>query len=140
MRPFGFRFVVIMLSTLISAAAVLASEPCKNAELIFADSFEQGRSNWETTDDAAWELHKHDAGKAFGLNRRISDFQPEVRSPHNIALIKGHEVGSSANPGLRDVRCAHIAPPWAVLGSPRCGCRGESQRAGDTNPGLLEVS
>jgi hypothetical protein len=26
--------------------------------------------------------------------------------------------------------------PWAILGSPRCGCRGESQRAGDTNPGL----
>ncbi len=24
-------------------------------------------------------------------------------------------------PGLRDVRCAHIALPWAVIGSPRCG-------------------
>lgn len=94
MRPFGFRFVVIMLSTLFSAATVQASEPCKDAELVFADSFEQGRSNWETTDDEAWELHDHDDGKAFGLNRRISDFQPEVRSPHNIALIKGHEVSS----------------------------------------------
>jgi predicted dehydrogenase len=30
--------------------------------------------------------------------------------------------------------------PWAVLGSPRCGCRGESQRAGDTNPGLRDVA
>jgi hypothetical protein len=34
-------------------------------------------------------------------------------------------VASLTNPGLRDVRCAHIAPPRAVLGSPRCGCRGD---------------
>jgi hypothetical protein len=46
-------------------------------------------------------------------------------------------VASLTNPGLRDVRYAHIAPPRAVFGSPRCGCRGESQRAGDTNPGCL---
>jgi len=31
-------------------------------------------------------------GKAFGLNRRTSNYQPKVRSPHNIALIKDVEV------------------------------------------------
>jgi hypothetical protein len=45
-------------------------------------------------------------------------------------------VASLTNPGLRDVRYAHIAPPRAVLGSPRCGWRGERQRAGDTTPEL----
>jgi hypothetical protein len=34
-------------------------------------------------------------------------------------------VASLTNPGLRDVRYAHIAPPRAILGSPRCGWRGE---------------
>jgi hypothetical protein len=39
------------------------------------------------------------------------------------------------NPALRRV-AAQRSWNWAVFGSPRCGCRGESQRAGDTNPGL----
>jgi hypothetical protein len=67
----------------------------------------------------------------------------ELRSSVNLVAMPhqplDRPVASLTNPGLRDVRCAHIAPPWAVLGSPRCGCRGESQRAGDTNPGLRDV-
>jgi hypothetical protein len=68
----------------------------------------------------------------------------ELRSSVNLVAMPhqplDRPVASLTNPGLRDVRCAHIAPPWAVLGSPRCGCRGESQRAGDTNPGCLGVA
>ncbi len=60
--------------------------------LVFSEDFDQGAERWETTDDAAWELREHAGGKAFGLNRRISNYQPAVRSPHNIALIKGVEV------------------------------------------------
>jgi hypothetical protein len=43
------------------------------------------------------------------------------------------------NPALRRV-ATQRSWNWAVLGSPRCGCRGESQRAGDTNPGCLGVA
>ncbi len=56
--------------------------------LVFSDDFEAGRDKWETTDDASWTLHEEDGKKSFGLNKRISDYQPKVRSPHNIALIK----------------------------------------------------
>lgn len=56
--------------------------------LVFSDDFERGSNNWETTDDAAWYLHKEGENQVFGLNKRTSDYQPKVRSPHNIALIK----------------------------------------------------
>ena len=57
--------------------------------LVFSDDFQSGRDKWETTDDKSWELLVEDGKKSFGLNKRISDYQPKVRSPHNIALIKG---------------------------------------------------
>ena len=60
--------------------------------IVFADSFENGHSLWETTDDAAWTHRAVDGNHVFGLNRRKSDYQPTVRSPHNIALIKNIEV------------------------------------------------
>jgi hypothetical protein len=43
------------------------------------------------------------------------------------------------NPALRRV-ATQRSWNWAILGSPRCGGRGESQRAGDTNPGNLGVA
>jgi len=79
----------------ISGPALRAAEQVERREgfpLVFTENFEQGTDRWETTDDNAWELHEYDGGKAFGLNRRKSDYQPQVRSPHNIALIKDVEV------------------------------------------------
>ena len=69
-------------------AADEGPETCQGLPLVFADNFEQGSGRWQTTDDKAWELHERAGGKAFGLNRRTSNYQPKFRSPHNIALIK----------------------------------------------------
>lgn len=60
--------------------------------LVFKEDFEQGRQRWETTDDASWDLVDDNGNKVFGLNKRISSYQPKVRSPHNIALIKDVQV------------------------------------------------
>jgi hypothetical protein len=64
----------------------------------------------------------------------------ELRSSVNLVAMPHQSldryIAPLANPGLRDVRYAHIAPPRAILGAPRCGCRGGSQRAKDTTPGL----
>jgi hypothetical protein len=55
----------------------------------------------------------------------------ELRSSVNLVAMPhqplDRPVASLTTPGLRDVRCAHIAPPWAVLGSPRCGSKGRRQ-------------
>ncbi|MEM7456622.1 MAG: alkaline phosphatase D family protein [Planctomycetota bacterium] len=63
--------------------------------LVFEDDFERGeesRANWETTDDTAWENKLDESNHVFGLNRRTSDYQPDVRSPHNIALVRDLEL------------------------------------------------
>lgn len=62
--------------------------------LVFSDGFEQGHERWELTDEEAWSLTKQDDNTVFGLNRRVSDYQPPHRSPHNIALIKDIELSS----------------------------------------------
>jgi hypothetical protein len=67
-------------------------ETYQGLPLVFSDDFEKGVDRWETTDDTNWGLHDDNGGKAFGLKRRKSDYQPEVRSPHNIALIKDVQV------------------------------------------------
>lgn len=71
-----------------AAESVDADQLSRGMPLVFSDDFERGSNNWETTDDAAWYLHQDGENQVFGLNKRTSDYQPKVRSPHNIALIK----------------------------------------------------
>ena len=66
----------------------------RRLSLVFEDDFEQETDRWEVTDEAAWRFNKQNGNSVFGLNRRKSDYQPPVRSPHNIALIKDLEVDS----------------------------------------------
>ncbi len=54
----------------------------------FEEGFEKGHDRWETTDKISWTLRKVDGNHVFGINRRNSDYEPKVRSPHHIALIK----------------------------------------------------
>ena len=82
-------FVVVLFASISTPLALAQpSDESKGMPLVFSDDFEKGRDKWETTDDASWTLHEEDGKKTFGLNKRISDYQPKVRSPHNIALIK----------------------------------------------------
>lgn len=70
------------------ASARAANDQSKGMPLVFSDDFEQGSARWETTDDTNWKLTKEGENQVFGISRRISNYQPKFRSPHNIALIK----------------------------------------------------
>jgi hypothetical protein len=56
--------------------------------LVFSEDFEHGSDRWETTDPTAWTLNAVGENHVFGLNRRKSNYEPKVRSPHNIAMLK----------------------------------------------------
>ena len=60
--------------------------------LVFSEDFDDGHDRWELTDSGAWTLRNVEGNNVFGLNKRKSAYQPEVRSPHNIALVKGLEL------------------------------------------------
>lgn len=82
---------LFLLATLFTPAIAIAQateDETKGLPLVFTDDFEKGRDRWETTDDLSWFLEEIDGRKSFGLNKRISEYTPKFRSPHNIALIK----------------------------------------------------
>ncbi len=83
---------VWLLASICCTSRSLADDTANGLPLVFKDDFENGREHWETTDDKSWELHADVGNQVLGLNKRISDFQPKVRSPHNIALIKDIQV------------------------------------------------
>jgi len=77
------------------AVHVAFGDETKSAsDAIFKDDFQNGSERWETTDAASWEVYDHDGNKTFGNNKRTSEYQPKVRSPHNIALMRDVKVGS----------------------------------------------
>lgn len=74
-------------------AAWTAAGPPDRPPLVFADDFSGwGSRCWEPTDPAAWTLRRDGDRAVWGLNRRESDYMPPVRSPRNIALVRGLEL------------------------------------------------
>lgn len=71
--------------------AVVAQSDSDSAE--FADDFESSLDNWEMTDANAWEVVDDDGNQVLGLVR-ASKYEPEVRSPLNIALVKDRAYDS----------------------------------------------
>lgn len=66
--------------------------PQTDLPLVFEEDFEKGHDRWKVTDPASWTHREVEGNQVFGINRRKSDYQPKVRSPLHIALIKDVEV------------------------------------------------
>ena len=79
-------FILICVQQLIAGSSIHGAEPA--LPLVFEESFAEGVSRWLPTDPEAWTLSRDGNRTVWGLNRRKSDYQPKVRSPHNIALVK----------------------------------------------------
>jgi acetyl esterase/lipase len=61
--------------------------------LVAREDFDAGAARWKLTDAAAWKLKKVDGRSFYALTKKQSDYEPAVRSPYNIALLEGSEVG-----------------------------------------------
>ncbi|MGA1616927.1 MAG: hypothetical protein ACO37F_00280 [Pirellulales bacterium] len=79
-------FILVCVQQLIAGSSIHGAEPA--LPLVFEESFAEGVSHWQPTDPEAWTLSRDGNRTVWGLNRRKSDYQPKVRSPHNIALVK----------------------------------------------------
>jgi acetyl esterase/lipase len=73
--------------------SIAAQEDVIGLPLLVQEDFEKDFSRWETTDAASWERLDRGGNHSFGNNKRISNYQPKVRSPHNIALLRDVKVG-----------------------------------------------
>ena len=83
------------MSLLLAAAVALPAGADEPLPLVFEDDFSQGIDRWEPTDPAAWTLGKDGERAVWGLNKRKSSYEPKVRSPHNVALVKDLELSDT---------------------------------------------
>lgn len=85
----------IVLFAAISLAlnsGVRAAEPDKSSlPLLFETDFSGDLSAWTMTDASAWKLVEEDGDGKLSLHGK-SDYEPPVRSPHNIARVKDVNV------------------------------------------------
>jgi hypothetical protein len=67
---------------------------CGALPLVFTTDFEDGSLwDWQPTDPQAWRIEDSGGNRVLALYKQ-SDYEPEVRSPVNINLIKDVEVTS----------------------------------------------
>ena len=65
----------------------------KKVPLLFEADFEDSEiGGWKATDPAAWRIESGNNGKVLALHKQ-SDYEPQVRSPYNINLIRNVIVG-----------------------------------------------
>lgn len=92
-------------STLLATAA-LALAPCSHADeaperpLVFSEDFEKGLSkglsSWQLSDPQGWVHRDLDGNHVLGIKARKNNYEPAVRSPYHIALLKGMEFADFA--------------------------------------------
>ncbi len=58
---------------------------------LFQEDFEQGSQRWEMTDSKVWTVSKDEHGNNLLCLTGSSQYEPPVRSPKSIALIKDNE-------------------------------------------------
>lgn len=85
----------LIVSLLLAAAVALPARADEPLPLVFEETFAEGAERWEPTDAAAWTLGKDGERSVWGLNKRTSNYQPKVRSPHNVALVKDLELSDT---------------------------------------------
>ena len=82
-------FLILLLVLVIGSTNAFAETPAtmNGLPLIFEEDFSKGSTRWTATDDNAWEVINDEDNAVFSLYEK-SDYDPPVRSPRNIALIK----------------------------------------------------
>ena len=63
------------------------------AKEVFRDDFETGTGGWSFLDPGTWRRSRISGNAFLEITARESEYQPPVRSPRHVALIKDVEVG-----------------------------------------------
>ena len=85
------RFAAFSFLLIASQLLVVADEPT----VLFEDDFSNGIDRWEMLDPETWRATDHDGAKGIEITERESAYEPPVRSPGHVALIKDLELQSA---------------------------------------------
>ncbi|HPC95005.1 MAG TPA: DUF1080 domain-containing protein [Sedimentisphaerales bacterium] len=84
-----YRFRNLRIRELAAPPALTAMP--NDLPLVFFEDFESGTDRWTQTDPNAWKLIDQDGNHAYS-QYQVSQYEPPVRSPLNIARIKDLKV------------------------------------------------
>ena len=62
--------------------------------IVFQEDFEKGIANWTVLDPDTWQIRSHGKNMTFEITERKSAYQPPVRSPGHVALIRDLQLES----------------------------------------------
>ena len=88
--PMKVQFKDIELTPLKSEGSVDSEKPT----VVFEEDFESGFDRWDFIDPKSWKLEDHGLGQSLCIIQRESQYQPKVRSPLHIALIRDVEAAN----------------------------------------------
>lgn len=60
--------------------------------LLLAEDFRAGAERWQPTDSTAWRIGQRHGEAVYSLVKKRSNYEPKVRSPYNISLLKDVSV------------------------------------------------
>lgn len=86
------RFALGVIAVLLLASSGVAAQSAppdsvRGLPLVFTEDFEDGMDRWEPTDADAWRVVREDGDAVLELFQQ-SEYEPPVRSPHNVALVR----------------------------------------------------
>ena len=93
MKRFAILTVVVLACTGTWAADKPADVPkeINGLPLVYQQNFDKGADDWQPTDPKAWKVDDENGNKVYSLFGS-SNYEPAVRSPKNISLIKDLNV------------------------------------------------
>ncbi|MDZ4850719.1 MAG: hypothetical protein SGI77_15640 [Pirellulaceae bacterium] len=91
--PMRYLSLIFLSLIILRFSTIVFAEEASPRKSIFIEDFEQGIDRWEIFDPKTWAIEEHGLGKSFAITRRESEYQPKVRSPLHIALVKEIQVG-----------------------------------------------
>jgi len=85
---------VMLLAVMAGCTGTVEIVSGKKMPLVFQADFEDGRLDaWQATDPAAWRIEDERGGRVLAQFKQ-SSYEPKVRSPFNINLVRDVVVGS----------------------------------------------
>ena len=73
------------------ASAQTSDSTLNGLPLVFQDDFESGMDRWEPMDDSTWRIVEEDGNHVLAFTGE-SGYEPPVRSPRNVALVRDLQV------------------------------------------------
>ena len=86
------KMILVLGLTLVPAALVTGDDAAHDLPAIVHETFDDGASRWQPTDPDAWKIASGPHGNVLSQFRQ-SEYRPPHRSPLNISLLRGVNVG-----------------------------------------------